>query len=178
MARPFQAIASFALRSVGGLSVEVCASGSEAVARAPGFLPEIVLLDAMMPGMDGFSTLRALRSLPQTATTPVVFMTARARPHEIEQYRRGGACDVILKPFDERTDPGASVFAALATANAQGRAVREAQVFAFNLPPIIGLGTGSGFENQITETPMDMKAMMGRGKRGMPQRGEQEQEAR
>ena len=95
-----QAIASFALRSVGGLSVEVCASGSEAVARAPGFLPEIVLLDLMMPGMDGFSTLRALRSLPQTATTPVVFMTARARPHEIEQYRRGGACDVILKPFE------------------------------------------------------------------------------
>lgn len=39
-------------------------------------------------------------------------------------------------------------------------------------------GTGSGFENQITETPVDMKAMMGRGKRGMPQRGEQEQEAR
>jgi CheY-like chemotaxis protein len=95
-----QAIASFALGSVGGFSVEVCASGSEAVARVPCFLPEIVLLDVMMPGMDGFSTLRALRELPQTATTPVVFVTARAQPHEIEQYRRGGACDVILKPFE------------------------------------------------------------------------------
>src|SRR5262245_17743327 len=95
-----QAIASFALRSVGGLSVEVCGSGSEAVARAPGFLPEIVLLDVMMPGMDGWATLRALRGLPQTAATPVVFMTAKARPHEIEQYRRGGACEVIMKPFD------------------------------------------------------------------------------
>ena len=95
-----QAIVGFALRSVGGLSVEVCGSGSEAVARAPGFLPEIVLLDVMMPGMDGWATLRALRSLPQTAKTPIVFMTARGRPHEIEQYRRGGACDVILKPFE------------------------------------------------------------------------------
>ena len=95
-----QAIACFALRSVGGLSVEVCASGPEAVARVPRFLPELALLDVMMPGMDGRATLRALRGLPQTATTPIVFMTARARPHEIEQYRRSGACDVILKPFE------------------------------------------------------------------------------
>jgi CheY-like chemotaxis protein len=95
-----QAIVSFALESVGGLSVEVCASGPEAVASAPRFRPEIVLLDVMMPGMDGWATLRALRDIPQTATTPVVFMTAKARPHEVEQYRRGGACDVILKPFD------------------------------------------------------------------------------
>ncbi len=58
---------------------------------------------------------------------------------------------VSMKPFDERTDPGASVFAALATANARGMAIREAQVFAFNLPPIIGLGTGSGFEYQLLD---------------------------
>jgi CheY-like chemotaxis protein len=93
-------IASFALRSMGGLSVEACASGPEAVARAPRFLPEMVLLDVMMPGMDGRETLRALRDLPQTAATPIVFMTARVQPHEIERYRRSGACDVILKPFE------------------------------------------------------------------------------
>jgi len=95
-----RAIVCFALQSVGGLSVEVCASGSEAIAKAPRFLPQIVLLDVMMPGLDGPSTLRALRGLPQTAATPIVFMTAKVRPHEIEEYRRAGACDVILKPFE------------------------------------------------------------------------------
>lgn len=95
-----RAIASFSLESVGGLSVEACASGSEAIAKAPRFDPQLVLLDARMPGMDGSATLRALRELPQTVATPVVFLTARGQPHEIEEYRRAGACDVILKPFE------------------------------------------------------------------------------
>ena len=95
-----RAIACFALRSVGGLSVEACASGSEAIAKAKHFLPELVLLDVMMPEMDGPETLRALRGLPQAAAIPIVFMTARVQPHEIEEYRRAGACDVILKPFE------------------------------------------------------------------------------
>jgi len=95
-----RAVACFALQDVGGLSVEVCASGPEAIASAPRFLPQLVLLDAMMPGMDGAETLRALRRLPQIAEIPVVFMTARAQPHEIEVYRHLGACDVIVKPFE------------------------------------------------------------------------------
>jgi CheY-like chemotaxis protein len=94
-----RAVACFALESVGGLSVEPCACGSEAIAKAPRFEPQLVLLDARMPGLDGSATLRALRDLPQTAATPVVFLTARGQPHEIEEYRRAGACDVILKPF-------------------------------------------------------------------------------
>ena len=56
-----RAITSFALRNVGGFELEACASGSEACARAPRFLPEIVLLDVMMPDMDGWATLRSLR---------------------------------------------------------------------------------------------------------------------
>jgi CheY-like chemotaxis protein len=95
-----RAIACFALESVGGLSVEACASGAEAIARAPRFEPQLVLLDARMPGMDGSATLRALRELSQTAAIPVVFLTARGQPHEIEEYQRAGACDVILKPFE------------------------------------------------------------------------------
>ena len=94
-----RAIVDFALAAVGGLRVEVCASGREAIARAPLFRPELVLLDVMMPGMDGWATLRALRDLPQTAETPTVFMTAKVQPHEIDAYRRAGACDVIVKPF-------------------------------------------------------------------------------
>ncbi|TPE51631.1 efflux RND transporter permease subunit [Amaricoccus solimangrovi] len=72
---------------------------------------------------------------------------------------------VGLKPFDERTDPGASAFAAIRTALLQGTAIREAQVFAFNLPPIIGLGTGSGFEYQLLDlegrSPADLASVAG-----------------
>jgi DNA-binding response OmpR family regulator len=95
-----QALACFALAEVGGFDVELCASGPEAVEKAPRFRPEIVLLDVMMPGMDGWATLRALRRLPQTAVTPVVIMTARAQPQEVDAYRRAGACDVVVKPFE------------------------------------------------------------------------------
>jgi CheY-like chemotaxis protein len=95
-----QAVVAFALAKVGGLRVAACASGPEAIAKAPEFLPEIVLLDVMLPGMDGPATLRALRDLPQTAATPIVFMTARVQPHELEAYRQAGACDILVKPFD------------------------------------------------------------------------------
>ena len=63
-------------------------------------LPDLVLLDVMMPGMDGPSTLQALRAIPSLAETPVIFMTAKAQAHEIEHYKALGALDVITKPFD------------------------------------------------------------------------------
>ncbi|PJN96187.1 hydrophobe/amphiphile efflux-1 family RND transporter [Amaricoccus sp. HAR-UPW-R2A-40] len=62
-----------------------------------------------------------------------------------------GAIIATLKPFSERTEPGQDAFAAIATANRLGYAVREAVIFAYNLPPIIGLGTGSGFEYQLLD---------------------------
>jgi hydrophobe/amphiphile efflux-1 (HAE1) family protein len=72
---------------------------------------------------------------------------------------------VGLKPFEERTTRSASVFAAIRTALTKGLAIREAQVFAFNLPPIIGLGTGSGFEYQLLDlqgsTPADLASVAG-----------------
>ena len=54
----------------------------------------------MMPGMDGLSTLEALRTLPDSADTPVVFVTANVQANEIAQYRQLGAIEVIAKPFD------------------------------------------------------------------------------
>jgi len=56
-----------------------------------------------MPGMDGPSTLAALRALPQTSTTPVIFMTAKVQPQEFAQYKAVGVLDVIAKPFDPMT---------------------------------------------------------------------------
>ena len=89
-----------ALEAVGGFTVIACASGSEALANAPGASADLLLLDVMMPGMDGPTTLKALRELPATANTPVIFMTAKVQAAEVAQYRELGAMDVIHKPFD------------------------------------------------------------------------------
>jgi CheY-like chemotaxis protein len=93
-------IASLALETVGGLVLKACESGPQAIAAAPGFAPQLLLLDVMMPGMDGPTTLAQLRQLPATAATPVIFMTAKVQASEIEHYRALGAIGVITKPFD------------------------------------------------------------------------------
>jgi CheY-like chemotaxis protein len=67
------------------------------------FHPDLLLLDVMMPEMDGPSTLRALRALPQTAAVPAVFMTAKVMPHEVAALRGLGAIEVVPKPFDPMT---------------------------------------------------------------------------
>ena len=98
-----QAIAQIALESIGGFTVEICSSGGEALDKATVFAPDLILLDVMMPGMDGPTTLETLRNLKQTEATPVIFMTAKAQPHEVERFRNLGALDVITKPFDPMT---------------------------------------------------------------------------
>jgi two-component system OmpR family response regulator len=98
-----QTVARLALETIGGFVVQVCDSGEKALALAPEFVPDLILLDVMMPGMDGPATLGALRSVPETADTPVIFMTAKAQKSEIENYKKLGAIDVIPKPFDPMT---------------------------------------------------------------------------
>ncbi|MFP5505910.1 MAG: response regulator [Gammaproteobacteria bacterium] len=95
-----QAVARLALEQLGGFTVELCSSGAEALEKVPLFKPDLILLDVMMPGMDGPSTLQALRGLPEAQARPVVFMTAKVQPQEIEHYKQLGAVDVIPKPFD------------------------------------------------------------------------------
>jgi two-component system OmpR family response regulator len=95
-----RAVAQMALEAVGGFTVIVCESGPAALAAAPGAAADLILLDVMMPGMDGPGTLQALRQLPATANTPVIFMTAKVQAAEVAQYRALGALDVIPKPFD------------------------------------------------------------------------------
>ncbi|KGF72089.1 chemotaxis protein CheY [Neosynechococcus sphagnicola sy1] len=95
-----QAIARLALVAVGGFTVEVCSSGTEAIRVAPTVAPDLILLDVMMPDMDGIRTLKALREIPSLQATPIIFMTAKVQTHEVTQYRQLGALDVISKPFD------------------------------------------------------------------------------
>lgn len=93
-------IASMALEVVGGLTLQACASGAEALEAAEGFAPQLLLLDVMMPGMDGPTTLARLRERPALREVPVIFMTAKVQAAEVEHYKALGALGVITKPFD------------------------------------------------------------------------------
>jgi len=95
-----QMVAQMALEVVGGLALRACSSGREAVTAASACQPDLILLDVMMPDMDGPATLAALRQLPATATTPVIFMTAKVQAAEVAHYKDLGAIGVIAKPFD------------------------------------------------------------------------------
>ena len=93
-------VAQLALEVVGGLTVCTCTSGDEALLKAPAFSADLLLLDVMMPGMDGPETLRRLRSIPSYARVPAVFMTAKARTEDLASLDADNAIAVISKPFD------------------------------------------------------------------------------
>jgi len=101
-----RAVAHLSLTAVGGFTVALCASGEEALAQAEAFAPDLLLLDVMMPGMDGPATLAALRAKPALAGVPALFMTAKVQPQEVAHYRDLGAADVLPKPFDPMALPG------------------------------------------------------------------------
>jgi two-component system OmpR family response regulator len=84
-------------------TVKSCSSGGDALVAAADWSPDLILLDVMMPEMDGPTTLARLRENPSTNEIPVVFMTARAQPRELKQFRDLGAAGVISKPFDPLT---------------------------------------------------------------------------
>ena len=80
-----------------------CATGADALVTAAAWEPDIILMDVMMPVMDGAETLTHLRDDARTAKIPVVFMTARAQAREVEHFLSLGAAGVIPKPFDPMT---------------------------------------------------------------------------
>ena len=98
-----QSIAKLALEDLGGFTVEVCISGREALKLAPEFSPQLMILDVMMPGMDGPTTLVELRKIPILKGVPAIFMTAKVQKQEVADYKALGAVDVIAKPFDPMT---------------------------------------------------------------------------
>jgi CheY-like chemotaxis protein len=84
-------------------AVRGCDSGPDGLAEAAEWWPDLILLDVMMPGMDGPATLAHLRENPKTAGIPIVFMTARMQARELEHYRSLEVEGVIVKPFDPMT---------------------------------------------------------------------------
>jgi CheY-like chemotaxis protein len=91
-----------ALTKLGGFTVELAESGADALIKAPLFRPDLILLDVMMPVMDGPATLLQLRADPAIGAIPVVFFTAKAQPQEIARFRALGAADVLTKPYEPR----------------------------------------------------------------------------
>jgi CheY-like chemotaxis protein len=98
-------IGQLSLSRVGGWQTVLASSGAEAVTKAAAEGPDLILLDVMMPGMDGPTTLGKLRAQEATAKTPVIFMTAKIQKQEVARYLELGAVGVIGKPFDPMTLP-------------------------------------------------------------------------
>ena len=98
-------IACLSLSRVGKMEVVDASGGLEGVRKATAERPDAILLDVMMPGLDGPATLAALRSNPATAEIPVVFLTAKAMASEIERLLGLGARGVLTKPFDPMSLP-------------------------------------------------------------------------
>lgn len=93
-------IVQMALGLVPTLSVNTADSGTRALQSMQSSKPDLVLLDVMMPNMDGPTTLQQMRSQPELQAIPVIFMTAKAMPQEVARFRSLGAAAVIAKPFD------------------------------------------------------------------------------
>jgi len=95
-----QEIVAMALELMGDVEVKTCGSGREALALAATFKPDLIMLDVMMPGMDGPATLEAFAGDPRFAAIPAVFVTAKANTKEMQRFLELGAVDVIAKPLD------------------------------------------------------------------------------
>lgn len=93
-------ISRLALGRVGGMEVVEAASGTEGIERAVADAPDAILLDVMMPELDGPETLGLLKADLRTAHIPVIFLTAKAMASEVDRLRALGAKGVLTKPFD------------------------------------------------------------------------------
>jgi len=98
-----QTVAKYALERVGNFQVKYCYCGNEALECAESFAPDLILLDVMMPKMDGITALKKLREIPALKDTPVIFMTAKVQAGEVSRYNELNILGVILKPFNAMT---------------------------------------------------------------------------
>ncbi|MEG3639330.1 response regulator [Magnetococcus sp. PR-3] len=96
-------VAIMALEAMGGFTIQSCEHGQAVVEQVIDFKPDLLLLDVMMPIMDGPTALQQVKAMPEMQSLPVIFMTAKVQPQEIAEYKALGAIDVITKPFDPMT---------------------------------------------------------------------------
>jgi CheY-like chemotaxis protein len=96
-------VAALSLETVAGWEVVMASSGAQGLARAIEYQPEAILLDVMMPGMDGPTTFRELRKNPGTAHIPVLLLTAKVQSSDQRRFADLGVDAVLFKPFDPLT---------------------------------------------------------------------------
>jgi len=96
-------VAALSLESVAGWEVIMASSGAQGLVRAAEYLPDAILLDVMMPGMDGPTTFRELRKNPRTARIPVLLLTAKVQSSDQRRFADLGVEAVLFKPFDPMT---------------------------------------------------------------------------
>jgi two-component system OmpR family response regulator len=100
-----QKIVRLTLERVGKMTVEVVGDPLKAIEAIKAFKPELVMLDWMMPGMDGPTLFRKMKEVPEVSGLPVVFITAKASQRELDELRALGAAGTISKPFSPRDLP-------------------------------------------------------------------------
>mgnify|MGYP001567447885 CR=1 FL=1 len=100
-----QRIVRLSLERIGKMSVDIIADPTEAIERMIEFKPDLVILDWMMPRVDGPTLCRRMRERPETRDLPVVFITAKASPRELDELRALGAAGTISKPFSPKDLP-------------------------------------------------------------------------
>ena len=96
-------VTRLSLETLGGFQVSICKGSGNAHLEASRLMPDLILLDVMMPGADGPSTLKIFQADPVVAGIPVVFMTAKVQSTEVANYLKLGASGIIAKPFDPMT---------------------------------------------------------------------------
>ncbi|MGH9788450.1 MAG: response regulator [Candidatus Acidiferrales bacterium] len=98
-----QKVVRMSLKLRGVKDILVAEDGEECLAVVAGLKPDVILLDVMMPKLDGYQTCRRLKANPETRDIPVIFLTAKAQQFEITRGLEEGACGYLLKPFDPMT---------------------------------------------------------------------------
>lgn len=98
-------IGEMSLGTVGGWQVETADGGAQAIDAATARPPDVILLDVMMPRMDGPSTLKKIKDIQTLESVPIIFLTAKVQLAEVDHYLSLGAAGVIAKPFDPMTLP-------------------------------------------------------------------------
>jgi two-component system, OmpR family, response regulator len=95
-----QAILAMSLERVGGFVTILAKDGIEGIERALDTAPDFIVLDAVMPRLDGYATCRRMKQDKRIARIPIVFLTARTGPRDVDRAMRAGAAGCVAKPFD------------------------------------------------------------------------------
>lgn len=95
-----QEIIRMSLSAIGNYTMDVCSSGQEALDKLQSVRPQLFLLDVAMPQMDGLTLLAKIREKPALSAIPVIFLTAKIQPQDMQTYQKLGVLGVIPKPFD------------------------------------------------------------------------------